>query len=158
MFLDEPPGHCQALDSRLKYLTMLKRFGVAIEAGLLLRFDRLIHKRRSANRSEAIRDLIRDALVQQEWVTGDGEAAAAVVLVYNHHQRQLQGRMTELQHQDHERIISTMHAHLDHDNCMEVVLLRGKPADLRRIGERLIAIRGVKHGRVVSTTLGAELS
>jgi CopG family nickel-responsive transcriptional regulator len=137
---------------------MLKRFGVAVEEDLLKGFDALVSSRGYANRSEAIRDLIRDALVQRDWQSGSAEAAAAVVLVYDHHRRELQARLTELQHQAHDRIISTMHAHLDHDNCIEVVLLRGKPAELEQIGDRLIATRGVKHGRVVSTSMGKHLS
>jgi len=135
---------------------MLKRFGVAVEEALLARFDGLLSSRGYANRSEAIRDLIRDALVQRDWQSGSAESAGAVVLVYDHHQREVQARLTELQHQAHDRIISTMHAHLDHDNCIEVVLLRGKPRELERIGNRLIATRGVKHGRVVAATIGAR--
>jgi CopG family nickel-responsive transcriptional regulator len=137
---------------------MLKRFGVSVAADLLEGFDELVASRGYANRSEAIRDLIRDALVQREWESGDAEAAGAVVLVYDHHRRELQARLTRLQHEAHDRIISTMHAHLDHDNCIEVILLRGKPGQLKGIGEKLIATRGVKHGRVVSTTMGKHLS
>ncbi len=137
---------------------MLRRFGVSVEDSLLVGFDELVAARGYSNRSEAIRDLIRDALVQRDWQSGSGEAAGAVVLVYDHHRRGLQAKLTELQHEVHHCIISTMHAHLDHDNCIEVLLLRGKPADLRGIGERLIATRGVKHGRVVSTTVGDRLT
>lgn len=137
---------------------MLKRFGVAVEEELLKDYDELLAACGYANRSEAIRDLIRDALVKRDWQSGSAEAAGAVVLVYDHHQRELQSRLTELQHQAHDRIISTMHVHLDHDNCIEVVLLRGKSRDLAKIGDRLIATRGVKHGRVVATTIGARLA
>jgi CopG family nickel-responsive transcriptional regulator len=137
---------------------MLKRFGVSLEDDLLDGFDELVATQGYANRSEAIRDLIRDALVRRDWQSGGGDAAGAVVFVYDHRRRELQAKLTELQHQVHDRIISTMHAHLDHDNCIEVVLLRGKPQELKEFGERLIATRGVKHGRVVFTTLGAHLS
>lgn len=137
---------------------MLKRFGVAVEDDLLGQFDGLVADRGYANRSEAIRDLIRDALVQRAWQTGRQKAAGAVVLVYDHHKRDLQARLTDVQHAARHHIISTMHAHLDHDNCMEVVLLRGKPREIAAVADGLIAVRGVKHGRLVSTTLGRRLS
>lgn len=136
---------------------MLQRFGVAVEEDLLAQFDGLVADRGYANRSEAIRDLIRDALVQRSWKEGREEAAGAVVLVYDHHKRDLQARLTDVQHEAHHHIISTMHAHLDHDNCMEVVLLRGKPREIASVADGLIAVRGVKHGRLVSTTLGRRL-
>ena len=137
---------------------MLKRFGVSLEDDLLAGFDRLIASRGYANRSEAIRDLIRDALVARDWQSGTAEAAGAAVLVYDHHRRDLQAKLTDIQHDTHERIIATMHAHLDHDNCIEILLLRGKPAELKAIGDRLISTRGVKHGRMVFTTIGKRLS
>jgi len=136
---------------------MLKRFGVAVEDDLLVQFDGLVASRGYANRSEAIRDLIRDALVQRAWQSGKQEAAGAVVLVYDHRKRDLQARLTDAQHDAHRHIISTMHAHLDHDNCMEVVLLRGRPKELNAIADSLLSVRGVKHGRMVSTTLGERL-
>lgn len=142
---------------RLHLRAMVKRFGVSLEDDLLEGFDELVSKRGYANRSEAIRDLIRDALVQRSWESGRAEAAGAVILVYDHHRRELQAKLTEIQHQVHDSIISTMHAHLDHDNCIEVVLLRGKPGEIHCIGDKLIATRGVKHGRFVGTTLGTHL-
>jgi len=137
---------------------MIRRFGVSLETELLDDFDALVESRGYGNRSEAIRDLIRAALVERDWESGTVEAAGAVVLVYDHRRRDLQARLTELQHSSHEHILATMHAHLDHDNCIEVVLLRGAAAEIKAIGERLIATRGVKHGRVVSTTLGDRLA
>jgi CopG family nickel-responsive transcriptional regulator len=137
---------------------MLSRIGVSLEHSLLADFDVMIASRGYANRSEAIRDLIRDALVSREWESGSPEGAGAVVLVYDHRRRDLQARLTDIQHQAHSQIIGAMHAHLDHDNCIEVVLLRGKTARLREIGDRLIATRGVKHGRMVFTTVGKRLS
>jgi CopG family nickel-responsive transcriptional regulator len=137
---------------------MLKRFGVSLEDDLLAGFDRLVAARGYTNRSEAIRDLIRDALVQRDWQAGTTEAAGVVVLVYDHHRRDLQARLTRLQHKAHRRIIAAMHSHLDHDNCIELILLRGKPADVSALGDALIATRGVKHGRLVLTTLGKHLS
>ena len=136
---------------------MLKRFGVSLEGDLLEGFDKLVADRGYTNRSEAIRNLIRDALVKRSWETGTASVAGAVVLVYDHHRRGLQTRLTRLQHASRRRIISTMHAHLDHDNCIELVLVHGKPPVLRSLADRLMATRGVKHGGIVLTTSGSHL-
>ncbi len=133
---------------------MIKRFGVSLEDDLLLAFDTLVSERGYANRSEAIRDLIRRALVDREWISDDSETAAAVVLVYDHHRRDLSAKLMDLQHRSLGAIIATMHAHLDHDNCLEVVLLRGKAKELKKLGDQLISSKGVKHGRLVGTTTG----
>ena len=137
---------------------MLKRFGVSLEEDLLVAFDTLVSERGYANRSEAIRDLIRQTLVDREWVSDDSETAAAVVLVYDHHRRDLSSKLTELQHRSLGATIASVHAHLDHDNCLEVVLLRGKARELKRIGDQLISSKGVKHGRLVGTTTGKAVS
>ena len=137
---------------------MLKRFGVSLEEDLLVAFDALVTARGYTNRSEAIRDLIRDALVDRDWASDDAETAAAVVLVYDHHRRDLASKLTDLQHRALGVTIAAMHAHLDHDNCLEVILLRGKARELKRIGDQLIATKGVKHGRLVGTTTGSAVS
>ncbi len=133
------------------------RFGVSLPQELLKRFDAEIRRKGYDNRSEAIRDLIRDNLVRSEWETAGGETAAAVVLVYDHHKRGLTSRLMEKQHKYHEYIISTMHAHLDHDNCMEVVLLRGKAEMVKKIAENLASQKHVKLGRFVPATLGKKI-
>ena len=133
------------------------RFGVSLPEDLLKRFDADIERKGYDNRSEAIRDLIRDNLVKSEWESVSGETAAAVILVFDHHQRGLTSQLTEKQHEYHEYIISTMHAHLDHDNCIEVVLLRGKADMVRKIAENLASQKHVKLGKFVPATLGSTI-
>ncbi len=133
------------------------RFGVSLSKQLLERFDRDIQRRGYTNRSEAIRDLIRHDLVDAEWETAAGETAAAVVLVYDHHRRGVTEHLTHQQHEHHDSIISTMHAHLDHDNCMEVILLRGATQQVKTIAEKLISAKHVKLGRFVPATLGRDI-
>jgi len=130
------------------------RFGVSLPEDLLKTFDADIERRGYDNRSEAIRDLIRDKIVKSEWENVAGETAAAVILVYDHHQRGLTAQLTDRQHENHQYIISTMHAHLDHDNCIEVILLRGKADMVRKIAESLASQKHVKLGKFVPATLG----
>ena len=137
---------------------MLKRFGVSLENDLLDRFDELIREEGYQNRSEAIRDLIRHNLVESQWESSDGETAAAVVLVYDHHRRGLTEHLTGAQHEHHDHIIASMHAHLDHHNCMEVVLLRGSVTKVKAIADRLVSAKHVKLGRFVPATTGAGLA
>jgi CopG family nickel-responsive transcriptional regulator len=135
----------------------LVRFSISLHADLSRAFDTYLAERDYPSRSEAVRDLIRDALVEQQWADGNVEVAGTATLVYNHHSRDLAGRLTSLQHDFHDVIISTTHVHLDHDNCLEVVLLRGPADRVRAVGHRLAAIRGVKHGKLTCTTTGADL-
>lgn len=109
----------------------LCRIGVAITGDLLEKFDTLIESRGYANRSEAFRDLIRNELVQEVWQSSDAEVFGTVTLVYNHHVRQLSDRLTELQHKYHSAVMSSLHVHLDHDNCLEVILVRGKASTVQ---------------------------
>ena len=128
---------------------MVERFGVSMEKDLLARFDAWCGRHNYKNRSEAIRDLVRGALVEEEWEKGGADATAVLFLVYEHHFSELGSRLDEFQHEHFRSIVSTLHVHLDHDNCLEVVILRGKARDLRNIGDTLLAQRGVKHGRLV---------
>jgi CopG family nickel-responsive transcriptional regulator len=130
----------------------LARIGVAIDESLLKKFDRLIAKRGYTNRSEAFRDLIRNELIQEVWETSDVEMFGTVTLVYDHHARMLTDKLTELQHRHHTSILSSMHVHLDHDNCLEVILVRGKAAVVQKLANALIATKGVRHGRFTATT------
>lgn len=132
----------------------LLRFGVSIEKKLLDHFDRLIGKRGYRNRSEAIRDLIRDKLVEEEWASGTREVVGTLTLIYDHHTRELQSRMTELQHTYQTHVISTLHVHLDHHNCLEVLVVRGRPREIRALSDGLLSLKGVKHGRLAATTSG----
>src|SRR5215469_11219495 len=138
-------------------MSELSRIGVAIDSELLDKFDQLISKRGYTNRSEAFRDLIRDELVQKSWESPDSNVVGTVTLVYDHHVRMLNEKLTDLQHEYHRAILSTLHIHLDHDNCLEVLVVRGKAAVVRKIADTLISIKGVKHGRLTITTSGAEL-
>ena len=133
------------------------RFGVSLPEELLGKFDANIEKRGYDNRSEAIRDLIRNDLVQSEWEAASSEIAAAVVLVYDHHKRGVTEHLTDKQHKHHDYIISTMHAHLDHDNCIEVVLLRGKASKIKEIADQLASAKHVKLGKFVPATLGKDI-
>ena len=138
-------------------MTDLSRIGVAIDSNLLDKFDRLIAQRGYANRSEAFRDLIRDELVEKVWESPESQVVGTVTLVYDHHVRLLSEKLTSLQHDFHHSILSTLHIHLDHDNCLEVLVVRGKAAAVQRIADALISTKGVKHGRLNITTAGAEI-
>lgn len=135
----------------------LSRIGVAIDSGLLDKFDRLIGQRGYTNRSEAFRDLIRDELVEKTWESPDSQVVGTVTLVYDHHVRLLNEKLTSIQHEFHHAILSTLHVHLDHDNCLEVLVVKGRSADVRKVADVLISTKGVKHGRLTITTTGAEM-
>jgi CopG family nickel-responsive transcriptional regulator len=135
----------------------LVRFGVSLPVDLSKRFDQLIKQKKYANRSEAIRDLIRNSLVEQEIET-DSEVVAVMNLLYDHHKPELQEKLTVFQHEHHDKFISTTHIHLDHDNCLEVSLLKGRAGEVKSIAEQMIAIKGVKHGQVYLTSTGKNIS
>jgi CopG family nickel-responsive transcriptional regulator len=134
----------------------LSRIGVAIDSDLLEKFDGLIARRGYTNRSEAFRDMIRDELVEHAW-EADRPVVGTVSLVYDHHVRLLNEKLTDLQHDHYRHILSTLHVHLDHDHCLEVLVVRGKASEVRRIADGLISTKGVKHGRLTMTATGAEL-
>ncbi len=138
-------------------MSELSRIGVAIDSDLLKKFDQLIGKRGYTNRSEAFRDLIRDELVERAWERPESEVCGTVTLVYDHHVRQLSEKLTGLQHDHFKEILSTMHVHLDHDNCLEVVVVRGKAGAIKKIADSLISTKGVKHGRLTITATGVNL-
>ena len=129
----------------------LARIGVAIDDDLLARFDALNERRGYSNRSEAFRDLIRDALIQETVSAPDSAVVGTLTLVYDHHVRMLTDRLTELQHDHHQEIVSTLHVHLDHHHCLEVLVLRGRSDAVRQIADRLISTKGVAHGRLTLT-------
>lgn len=135
----------------------LSRIGVAIDSGLLAKFDDLIARRGYTNRSEAFRDLIRDELVEQTWESPERAVVGAITIVYDHHVRLLNERLTDLQHDYFRHILSTLHVHLDHDHCLEVLIVKGKAGEVRKFADTLIATKGVKHGRLSITTSGAGL-
>jgi CopG family nickel-responsive transcriptional regulator len=135
----------------------LSRFGVSIPDDLLERFDKLISRKGYTNRSEAVRDLIRDLLVDEEWSKPDTEVVGTVTVVYNHEQSDLAQKLTEIQHRKHDLIVSAVHVHLDAHNCLEVLILRGTSGEVKRVGELLISTRGVKHGKITMTTTGSHI-
>ncbi|MCL2459375.1 MAG: nickel-responsive transcriptional regulator NikR [Desulfobulbus sp.] len=135
---------------------MLLRFSVSMDEKLLGQFDEYLARRKYSNRSEAIRDLIRNVLVNEEWEQ-DSEVVGVVTLVYNHHQPQLQEKITELQHEFHHQITSTTHVHMDHHNCLEVTIAKGLASQVRELAEKLIALRGVKNGSLTMSSTGGHL-
>ncbi len=136
----------------------LARFSVAMDEELLARFDDLVARRGSeVNRSEAVRDLVRDALVDAEWEDSSGEIVGTITMVFDHHASDLSDKLDSMQHAHHERIVSSMHVHLDAHNCLEVIVVRGTSAQVRAIADGLLGTKGVKHGKLVSTTTGLHL-
>ena len=135
----------------------LTRFGVSLDGHLLSSFDRLIRQKEYANRSEAIRDLIRDALVRHEWEDDESEIVGTITLIYDHHVRAISEKLIDGQHAHHHEIISTMHVHLDADNCLEVLAVKGRAREVQQIADRLIGMRGIKNGKLVTTTTGKQL-
>ena len=135
----------------------VKRFGISLDSSLLKSFDRHIAKKGYANRSEAIRDLIRDSLVKEEWEHGNKETVGAITIVYSHDTRELTDTLTDIQHNFHTSIISSMHVHLDHHNCLEVIIVKGGGKEIKKIADRLIGKKGVKHGKLSLTTTGKRL-
>jgi len=138
-------------------MSELSRIGVAIDSDLLDKFDKLISRRGYTNRSEAFRDLIRDELVEESWTEPDSEVVGTVTLVYDHHVRMLNEKLTDFQHSHFHHILSTLHVHLDDDNCLEVLIVRGKAGEVKRIADALVSTKGVKHGRLTLASTGAEL-
>lgn len=134
----------------------LIRFGVSLEKGLLARFDRYLKRNKWSSRSDALRDLIRSELVKQEWAEGD-DVAGAVTLIYDHHRKDLLGRLTDLQHDYQHVVLSTQHVHLDHDHCLEIIAVKGRPEDIRRLAGTLRTIRGVMHGTLTMSATGKNL-
>ena len=133
------------------------RFGVSLDEKLLREFDRLIVRKGYPNRSEAIRDLIREALVREQWEVGTETAVGTITLVYDHETRDLADKLTDLQHAHYETIVSTLHVHLDAHHCLEVLVLRGRGKDVVGMGEGLVSTKGVKYGKLVPATTGQDL-
>jgi CopG family nickel-responsive transcriptional regulator len=139
---------------------MLERIGISLEDDLLAKFDKLIAEKGYVNRSEAIRDLIRDALVQRSWTSDSGqreERVAVVTLVYDHDSSSLAQKLAHIQHENHKAVVSALHVHMDEHNCLEVLVLRGRGRDVITMGEGLVSTKGVKYGRLVPATTGQDL-
>jgi CopG family nickel-responsive transcriptional regulator len=132
-------------------MSELTRVSISLESALLEAFDRLIGSQSYANRSEAIRDLIRDRLIHEEAKQAKGEQIAVVTLVYDHHARELANKLIDKQHHHHDIVVSTLHVHLGERHCLEVTVLRGSAHDIRHLGDELLATRGVLHGQIMLT-------
>ena len=139
-------------------MPVLERFGVSMEDDLLARFDELISERGYGSRSEAIRDLVRQELVKEEWADPNVEVVGTITLVYEHHEHELAKVLPDLQHQYHDCVICSTHIHMDAHNCLEVVIVRGVSSKVKVIANTLLSTRGVKHGQLVSTSTGRTLS
>lgn len=137
-------------------MTGLCRFGISLEKKLLDEFDKLIKKKNYSNRSEAFRDLIRQELVKEEWREG-GEVVGAITLVYDHHKRELVNKLTDIQHDFQGTIISTQHIHLDHNNCLELIAVKGSAANITKLADTLKSVKGVKHGTLSMSSTGKGL-
>jgi CopG family nickel-responsive transcriptional regulator len=137
-------------------MSELMRFGVSVDEDLVKKFDILIQKENYSNRSEAIRDLIRDKLVRKEWL-GQKEVAGTITLVYDHHKRDLLNSLVDIQHDYHGLIIANQHIHLDHHNCLEIIVVKGRPAMIQALANKLKAAKGVKHGQLTTATTGKNI-
>jgi CopG family nickel-responsive transcriptional regulator len=130
---------------------VLSRTGVALDSDLLKRFDKFISRLGYTNRSEAFRDLIRDRLVTEQTASPNATVVGTVTLIYDHHSHGITEKLTEIQHENHELVVSTSHAHLDHDSCLEVLIVHGKSGQVEEFAGHLIGLKGVQHGRLVMT-------
>jgi len=137
-------------------MTNLVRFGVSLERELLEKFDRLMKERSYVCRSEAFRDLIRQELVRKQWQGGQ-EIAGAITLIYDHHKRELVNKLMDLQHDFGDMIISSQHVHLDHNNCLEIIAVKGSPKEAQRLADSLKSVKGVKHGTLSMSTTGKDV-
>lgn len=138
-------------------MAKLIRFGVSMEEDLIKKFDAFIKNKNYSNRSEAIRDIIRSKFVENEWAA-DGEVACGIVLVYNHHKRELVNKLLDVQHDYSNVIISSQHVHLDHDNCLEIIAVKGNVKTVERLADKLCSLKGVKHCAVAKTATGKTLT
>ncbi|MBV9267317.1 MAG: nickel-responsive transcriptional regulator NikR [Acidobacteriaceae bacterium] len=136
----------------------LTRTGIAIDDDLLARFDRFIARQGYANRSEAFRDLIRDRLVGAAVEAPEAHVVGTITLIYDHHSRLLPEKLMDLQHDHHDVIIATTHAHIDHDTCLEVLVVKGRAKQVQKLADLLIGTKGVRHGRLVMTSPSVVLT
>lgn len=130
------------------------RISISLPSELLRQFDKMMEEKGYDNRSLAVADVVRDSLVEHRQRFGNAEIAGTITLVYDHHKQHVQATLTDIQHDHHEVIISTMHVHLDHHNCLEVLVVRGQARVIKKIADELIGAKGVKHGKLTVTTTG----
>ena len=135
----------------------LARIGVAIDSDLLAEFDDLIARRSYTNRSEAFRDMIREELLEKAGESPDSQVVGTITMVYDHHVRFLSDKLVDMQHDHHDLVLSTLHVHLDHHTCLEVLVVKGKSAKVRKLADALISTKGVRHGKLTLTDPGHTL-
>ncbi|MEN8222608.1 MAG: nickel-responsive transcriptional regulator NikR [Acidobacteriota bacterium] len=139
-------------------MAKLKRFGVSLSSDLLDKFDKLIDGKGYRNRSEAIRDLIRENLVSEEWKSGNKETVGVFSLVYDHHESDISQLINNIQHDNLNIIRSSTHVHIDHHNCLEVIILKGKSKEIKKLTDQLSSTKGIKHGKLIMTSTGSGLT
>ena len=135
----------------------VSRLSISLPPSLLDQLDEMAEEKGYTNRSLAVADMIRAQLIEHRQKSGQDEIAGTITLVYDHHKQHVQETLTDIQHDHHDLIISTLHVHLDHHNCLEVLIVRGKAALIKKIADELIAAKGVKHGKLTVTTTGKDL-
>lgn len=135
----------------------LSRFGISISRDLLKAFDEYIERKHYANRSEAIRDLIRQKLVEEEWKESIEDVAGVITYLYDHHKRELAEKLLDLQHDYYDKIITTQHLHVDHERCLEIVLVKGKAREIKELADKIQSLKGVLHVNLALTTLGKKI-
>lgn len=136
--------------------TALCRFSLSMPGDLVEQLDSMCAAKGYVSRSQAVADMVRDSLVEHGANTGSREIAGNITLVYDHHKRNIQAQLTRIQHEHGPVVISALHVHLDHHNCMEVLAVRGSAKAVRGLADRLIAVKGIKHGKLTVTTTGTE--
>lgn len=137
-------------------MSELTRLGISINSDLLSKFDKSLDEKGYTNRSEAFRDLVRNFIIETEWESNT-EVVGVVTIIYDHHIHELTEKLNNIQHQHTHLINSTLHVHLDHDNCLEAIVLKGKSSEIRNLANRLIGTKGVKHGELARTTTGKNI-
>jgi CopG family nickel-responsive transcriptional regulator len=137
-------------------MSTLFRFGISLDKDLLDKFDRLIREKNYTNRSKAFRDLIREDLVKAQWQKNK-EIVGAITLIYDHHKRELVNKLMDIQHDFGDSIISSQHIHLDHDNCLEIIAVKGLSKEAQKLADSLKSVKGVKHGTLSLSTTGKNI-
>lgn len=133
------------------------RFSISVDSELLEKFDEAIKEKKYENRSKAIRDLIRHLIIEREWERSEGEVMGSLTLLYCHETRGTMEKLLHIQHERCSNIVSSMHLHLDEHNCMEIIAIRGMPQEVTQISDELISCRGVKHGKLIMSSMGKEM-
>ena len=155
--IDDPRSSVKVTAMRTAKTDGVVRFTVSVPRDLAKQLDQMTNEKGYDNRSLAVADMIRAGLVEHRQNLGNQEIAGTITLVYDHHKQHVQATLTDIQHDHHEVIISTLHVHLDHHNCLEVLAVRGKAGTIKKIADELIAAKGVKHGKLTVTSSGKDL-